>query len=428
MSQIQIITSNKGGKKLFLNGYFYYFERKTQMETCNWACSKRLKYKCKSRIVTKVLANNHVIVKQPADHCHEPAPNELPIATINNKVKRMARRSHLAPSQIIQRATVEAEQSCRDYLPSRNAQKARIRRSRQEAPRFREPQTLEDIDIPLNLYTLEGELFVLVEKFTERNECVIICGTKSCLKFLSQSSCWIVDGTFYVAPKIMRQLFTIHGIVLFEELFRIASEYGENLQPERIISDFEVGLISALRNSFPGTDLRGCFFHFSQIIWRKVQKERLVKKYGNYENFSLQVRMLKSLAFVPPDEISEYYNSLCSILDDYDMLRLANWFERNYIGKFDAPPKHQPTFWSVHRNVETSQFPRTQNSVEAWHRRLNVIVGKKNCGIYQLIANLKAEMIYVKSQISRVENGEVFPKKLRSIRSNKQIKRIIKKE
>ncbi|XP_053957836.1 uncharacterized protein LOC128862995 [Anastrepha ludens] len=113
-----------------------------------------------------------------------------------------------------------------------------------------------------------------------------------------------------------------------------------------------MGLISAVRNCFPNTDLRGCFFHFSQIIWRKVQKERLVKKYGNSEIFSLQLRMLKSLAFVPSDEISEYYNSLCSIFDDYGMLKIANWFVKNYIGKFDEPPTHHPSFWSVHSNVE----------------------------------------------------------------------------
>ena len=48
-----------------------------------------------------------------------------------------------------------------------------------------------------------------------------------------------------------------------------------------IISDFESGLIDAVRNQFPGATHTGCHFHFTQAVWRKVQHLGLVTAYSN---------------------------------------------------------------------------------------------------------------------------------------------------
>ncbi|XP_039969809.1 uncharacterized protein LOC120781649 [Bactrocera tryoni] len=206
----------------------------------------------------------------------------------------MARSSFLQPSQIIQRSVSMTEKHIRDYLPSRNAPKLKIRRQRNSLKCFKDPTCVEEIDIPLSLYVLEGQLFILSEKVID-GECILIFGTKSSLQSLNESDCWIMDGTFDVVPAMIRQLFSIHGrvegqivplvfclmtkksksmyISFFVELENFALNYGIQLNPTRIISDFEMAIISAARECFPFARQSGCLFPFGKIIWRKVQKE-----------------------------------------------------------------------------------------------------------------------------------------------------------
>lgn len=209
-----------------------------------------------------------------------------------------------------------------------------------------------------------------------------------------------MDGTFDVAPKIARQLFSIHGRIdtvvvplvfcvmshktetayelMFAELIRIASELNIHLNPLRIISDFEKESVKVAKKFFL-SEFKGCLFHFGQIIWRRIQKNRLATRYGRDEKFSLKIRMIKSLAFVPPDEISGYYLALSNNLKkDKDATIILKWFKKNYIGNFSAnplkknvEPQYHASFWSI-TGSEEFHFPRTSNNVEAWHRRLQV--------------------------------------------------------
>ena len=52
------------------------------------------------------------------------------------------------------------------------------------------------------------------------------------------------------------------------------------------------------------------FLYLGHIIYQRIQKGGLANKYGTNEKFSLQMRMLKSLAFVPHEEIKDYFNAL----------------------------------------------------------------------------------------------------------------------
>ncbi|KAG0439341.1 hypothetical protein DMUE_2496 [Dictyocoela muelleri] len=97
-----------------------------------------------------------------------------------------------------------------------------------------------------------------------------------------------MDATFKSAPKIS-QLFVIHALhfkkriplvyclcgskseIMYLKIFSVICEKG-NIQPESIISDFEVGLSKDISQKFPTANIYGCYFHFSQIMWRRVSK------------------------------------------------------------------------------------------------------------------------------------------------------------
>lgn len=67
--------------------------------------------------------------------------------------------------------------------------------------------------------------------------------------------------------------------------------------------DFETGLINALRQEFPGAQIRGCYFHFCQAIFRKVQALGLHVTYRENEEIRQQVRMLMAIAFLPDEMV-----------------------------------------------------------------------------------------------------------------------------
>ena len=58
----------------------------------------------------------------------------------------------------------------------------------------------------------------------------------------------------------------------------------QNLLPDHIelqcvVADFESALWRAVEKVFPGVHIRGCIFHWTQAIWRKVQELGLVITY-----------------------------------------------------------------------------------------------------------------------------------------------------
>ena len=67
---------------------------------------------------------------------------------------------------------------------------------------------------------------------------------------------------------------------LFNNLIEKAAEFGVELKPDVTITDFEEAVKTAVRKIFPAAKKRGYFFHFKQIIWRRLQKLRLSKRYN----------------------------------------------------------------------------------------------------------------------------------------------------
>ena len=93
------------------------------------------------------------------------------------------------------------------------------------------------------------------------------------------------------------------------------------------------------------------------------------------DEFSLRVRMIGALAFVPPNDVIDSFDNLAQdIRDEYgqDMDDILDYFEDNYVGRFrhNAPRKH-PIFdiemWNMFHRTD-AELPRTNNAVEGWYR------------------------------------------------------------
>lgn len=75
---------------------------------------------------------------------------------------------------------------------------------------------------------------------------------------------------------------------MFQELIDFGDEHEIDLQPQ---------FVEVIRAEFQGVQNKGCHFHLSQNIYRKVQEFVLKVQYRTDENFSLLNRHIPALAF-----------------------------------------------------------------------------------------------------------------------------------
>ena len=96
---------------------------------------------------------------------------------------------------------------------------------------------------------------------------------------------------------------------LFQEIILKANDLERNLEPE-IICDFEMAAIKAARAEFNGVRTQGFHFHLGQSILRKIQKTNLISRYNSDEEFSINLRKLAALSFLPANEIKEAFEEV----------------------------------------------------------------------------------------------------------------------
>ncbi|CAF1499053.1 unnamed protein product [Rotaria sp. Silwood1] len=116
--------------------------------------------------------------------------------------------------------------------------------------------------------TSTGEKFLFSDSLVRRRDRMLLFGSTKQLEILFDSSTVLMDGTFSATPPFFSQVFTLHGLKfgcsfpcvfgllpdrkkgtyqhLFCELKNVAATMNRVFKPEKIISDFETGLIPAV--------------------------------------------------------------------------------------------------------------------------------------------------------------------------------------
>ena len=88
--------------------------------------------------------------------------------------------------------------------------------------------------------------------------------------------------------------------LFFTLLKEVLQNLGITLRPGNVLVGFEMALLQSVQLHFPDTDVKGCYFHFSQCLWRWVQNNSHVVVYREDENFKAFVKSAAALAFLPP--------------------------------------------------------------------------------------------------------------------------------
>ena len=91
--------------------------------------------------------------------------------------------------------------------------------------------------------------------------------------------------------------------------------------------DFERASINAFQQCFPSATLKGCFFHFAQANWRKIQELGLSNQYRNDVGFRTTVKSFVALALIPENDAVMGLEALCEDLNDSPITPYVEYFE-----------------------------------------------------------------------------------------------------
>ena len=352
---MEFVQNRKGGR-LLVHGGFTYRKDSQHRDTTYWVCSKNDTEHCRGRCKTQ----DGVITVTNKEHNHVVNPSELEIRKRLALMKSQATATQNLPSQIIVQVVANASRSVAANLPSTALMSRTINKTRKtNALAPANPTSRADLHIP-EAYTVTtaGEEFLLAN--IGQTDKILIFSTTSNLRCLGESELWHADGTFKTAPNIFTQLYTIHCVKnnitfpcifallpnkteatygrLLENVKRLALERGINLNPREIMSDFELGFINACKRQFPTTQSRGCFFHFSQCLWRKIQQHAdIAEKYKADDDFALNLRQIPALAFVPVTKLVESFGDLMQTpffaANENLLIPFTDYFEDVWIGR-----------------------------------------------------------------------------------------------
>ena len=353
------------GKQLHIDGYIYVRSRVAK-ERVYWDCRLLRRGTCTARAITSDPSDggNIEVFKGPdgSKHDHPPNREETTAEVIIERVKRKAVAHPADPPARILRAELQGVSA--DVLSQLPAQPALLRTMRRKRTDLTpaNPKKLSQLrDIPDEYKsTLLGERFLLFDsgppdesdesedesdddvveeagvQEEEQPPRTIVFATRKNLELLCESQIWFVDGTFKAAPRLFAQVFTISGlrkrtsnrareeVVALPFVYALLSgkqkeRYEEVLvavrdainglgmpcAPGKILMDFEEGIIKACAKVFPGVPRSCCFFHLSQIVYRRVQANGLQAQYNDPDDRSMKkyIHMLLAVAFVPTADV-----------------------------------------------------------------------------------------------------------------------------
>ncbi|CAF0877561.1 unnamed protein product [Rotaria sordida] len=186
---------------------------------------------------------------------------------------------------------------------------------------------------------------------------------------------------------------------MFDELTFHANRLNLLFEPERITSDFEKSLIKAVSNKFPSARHSGCYFHFTQCIYRKIQSLGLDISYREDDDVRSTCRQLMALPFLPMEEIEFAFEELME-QSPIVVNPLIEYFKNYWITQVSI------NMWSV-SHLDT----RTNNSVEGWHNRFNNRINKHHPNIWHFISVIKVEEVVFQQQLIHIQTGAQKKKK-----------------
>lgn len=236
------------------------------------------------------------------------------------------------------------------------------------------------------------QTFLLADYFSEEDDKRILIFCNKNIRYLVKCFKHILcDGTFKSCPKVFKQIYTIHGYneentsvtpliycllpdktqKTYELLFQLIESNFRGWRPSKVTMDFEKSAMNAVRQVYPGIEVKGCYFHYNRCLFRKSKQLKIsspVKK--------RHVSRCAGIARLPPEFIAsgiEYVMRRKPAGEDIN--RFNTYFRNQWLNNTDF----EKTCCCSKERI------RTTNNLEGWHSRINRFIGQKNVTVANLL-------------------------------------------
>ena len=169
-----------------------------------------------------------------------------------------------------------------------------------------------------------------------------------------------------------------------------------SIRVETITIDFESAMWKAIHRVLPTVQIFGCFFHWAQAVWRKVQALGLQSAYTSDNATHKYIKKLMSLPYLPAAHIQPIFNKLQQKATTPPLLELTSYIETTWLNS---------TVWSMRSWSVFRCHTRTNNDVEGWHHYLNKKARKGQLPFYILIPLLHEEAKQVNIQVHLISES-----------------------
>ena len=96
---------------------------------------------------------------------------------------------------------------------------------------------------------------------------------------------------------------------------------------EEVVCDFEVALWKAIQSVFPQTSIRGCYFHWTQAVFKHITENGLKDAYSSVETSRTFLRKVLSLPLLPSELIRRAFKLLNQEAKTFNDNRLVTFME-----------------------------------------------------------------------------------------------------
>ncbi|CAK9298198.1 unnamed protein product [Gordionus sp. m RMFG-2023] len=147
--------------------------------------------------------------------------------------------------------------------------------------------------------------------------------------------------------------------------------------------------------------IKGCFFHYSQALWRKCQALGLVRDYLNDSHVHIVVRRMTTLPFCKEEHLAEVRLSCYSMAtNNPSLLRFMEYMDHTWLGETALFPH---TIWTRYH----VDGPRTNNHLEGFHHALKRKTSSAHPNVYVLIKILIENQNSNDIKLLQIHNGSI---------------------
>jgi len=375
---VEYISSTKGKNKIAVFNNFEYSKNNASALATYYVCVN-VKKQCPARLIVYLDGST----KDTGNHNHPPSP-EFIQARRSIEIGKKAVTDTLPTLEAMSKIeeTIQHTSHLAPFLGSESSRKRKALRAKRKARgEVDMGKSRETIKIPEDLQITTNKQPFLLKDFAGPLR-ILIFATIEMLRILGNCDTWLVDGTFKSSPSAFVQLFAIHGVFMgatiplvysylpgkqadfYAKVFdAVCATSGAIFQPKYIISDFETGIIKVIRQ-------RACYS-----------------------------------------------------MDD-PIRKVFAYFQNTYIGYSWDDVDFPIPFWNCYDRLMDNQ-PRTTNSVEGWHHRLNTIVDGAHPSMWKSLDCIRKEQRHWEQKCANLRSGELVIRRNQYIHLDKKLRSIV---